>query len=234
MSDKKRGVLYGVSVGPGDPEDMTLKAVRVLNEVPVIASVLTKQGNTLGLDIAKGSVDLSNKRILELPFLMSRDAEAVQKNHEEHARLIAGELDAGNDVAMTSLGDISTFSTFSYVRDILVRQGYEVAVIPGVTSFAASAAKLNVSLTNLNDPLVVIPASGMPLDEALGLPGTKVLMKSASKLPEVLQGIRDYGLADRAGLVQNCGLPNEAVFTDIDDPGISSTYFTTIIIGGQS
>ena len=109
----KEGIFYGVSVGPGDPELMTRKAVRVIEECGVIVAPMTKGEKTLALDIARGAANLSRKEIVPIEFLMTRDREAQRQRHMEIAEQIAGYLRGGQDVTMLNLGDVSIYSTFS-------------------------------------------------------------------------------------------------------------------------
>ena len=117
--EKRIGTFYGVSVGPGDPELMTLQAVRRLENCPVIAAPQTPKGGMLALDIAKGAVDLSGKTILPLRFAMSLDPAVQKAAHIEAARAVKEYLDAGQDVAMLNLGDLSVYATFGYLQEIL-------------------------------------------------------------------------------------------------------------------
>ena len=129
--EKRNGVLYGVSVGPGDPELMTLKAVRCLEKCPVIAAPQTAGGRMLALDIARGAVGLDGKTILPLRFAMSRDPEMLRASHEEAARAVKEYLDAGQDVAMLNLGDVSVYATFGYLQEILEAEGYKTGTSRG-------------------------------------------------------------------------------------------------------
>lgn len=223
------GTLYGVSVGPGDPELLTLKAVRTICACDVIATPQTGGDKTLALDIAKGAVDLEGKTVVELPLPMTRDPRELEKSHEREAAIVATYLDDGHDVALLNLGDVSVYSTFSYLAEKLGAR-YEVVMVPGVTSFCATAAVLGMSLTDMNRPLHIIPASGMSLDDALDLEGSKVLMKSGAQLSDVIGTLVARGLADKTGLVQNCGLPTQNVVVDIEHDKIDKSYFTTIIV----
>lgn len=230
MGEKKKGKLYGVSVGPGDPELMTLKAVRIIENTKVIATPVTHSGEMLAYDIASGSVDMSGKEIVKLYFSMSRDPEKLKESHEKAADQIEEHLSQGEDVAMLNLGDISVFSTYCYIQDIITERGYEAEMTAGVTSFCAIASLLGISLTEMNEPLMIVP--GKITEEVIGTRGTKVIMKSGKKLPEVIGILRENGLLERSSMVADAGLPGQKVFRDIsklestDDLG----YFATIIV----
>mgnify|MGYP000270076301 CR=1 FL=1 len=228
--EKRNGVLYGVSVGPGDPELMTLKAVRCLEKCPVIAAPQTAGGRMLALDIARDAVGLDGKTILPLRFAMSRDPEMLRASHEEAARAVKEYLDAGQDVAMLNLGDVSVYATFGYLQEILEAEGYKTVRIPGVPSFCAAAARLGRSLTEMDLPVHIVPAGGFPLEEALDLPGTKVLMKSGRALPQVLEALESRGLLESSAMVQNCGLPGEQAAESLKDAPQSGSYFTTLLV----
>ncbi len=225
----KRGKLYGVSVGPGDPSLMTLKAVSCIQQCEVLAVPRTSDGNSLALKIAKGTVDTSEKHIEYLNLLMTRDLAELDKSYQAAAERIEAHLEAGRDVAVLSLGDASLFSSYSYICRILIERGWDAETIPGVTSFSACAALLNRSLTEKNMPLHIFPASMPDLSSALSLPGGKVVMKSGRALSEVKRLLSEQGLAERSALVTDCGLPTQRAFSDIDEAGDES-YFTTILI----
>ena len=173
-----RGIFFGVSVGPGDPELLTRKACRVLEACPVIGAAQTARGEQLALSIARRAVDLTGKEILSLPFSMARDLSVRQAAWRRAAAMVRQVLDRGQDVAMVVLGDVSIYSTYCYLMELLREEGYETEMIPGVASFSAVAARLGVSLTTMEEPLHILPASQQAQWEGLTLPGTKVLMKS--------------------------------------------------------
>ena len=231
MEEKlKRGVFYGVGVGPGDPELMTLKAIRTLERCQVIATPQTKSGEMLALQIAQGAVSLEGKEILPLHFTMERDPQWLQISHQTAAAQVEAHLAAGRDVAMLNLGDVSIYSTYAYLMEILQRKGYRTEMIPGVPSFCAVAARLGVSLTEMGTPLHIAPGSA-PLDELLPLPGTKVFMKSGRQLPEVLDALRESGQIERSMLVENCGLPGERTFENLAQSAPEAGgYFATLIV----
>ena len=229
------GIFYGVGVGPGDPELLTLQAVRLLEHCPVIAAPQTRDGGMLALEIARQAVDLSGKVIVPLSLSMSPDPETRRCAHQAAGAAVRSHLDQGQDVAMLNLGDVSIYASYRYLMEQLKTQGYETRMIPGIPSFCAVAAKLGVSLTELEQPMQLLPGSGLSeesLREHLARPGTKVLMKSGRQLPEVLSTLEDMELLKRSAMVCDCGLPQEQVFSQIDSAVLPEDmgYFTTIVV----
>lgn len=226
----KKGVCYGVGVGPGDPELLTLKAVHILERCPVIAAPQTKSGEMLALDIVRGAVDLAGKTVLPLTFTMSKDPAVLSASHQAAADAIQVYLDRGLDVAMPNLGDVSIYATWGYLMDVLRGRGYETAMIPGVPSFCAAAARLNATLVSWGSPLHVIPVGKAPVKPLLDQPGGKVLMKAGTSLSELVEALRSTGQLHRAALVEDCGLPGERVWTDLEQIPEDVGYFATVIV----
>ena len=224
MEQRMTGTFYGVSVGPGDPELLTLQAVCLLRQCPVLAAPQTASGQMLALDIARRALgsELDGKTILPLQFAMSRDAAVLRASHETAASAVRPFLDAGQDVAMLNLGDVSIYATFGYLQEILQAQGYATAMAAGVPSFCAAAA-----------PLTIAP--GSRADEVLDAPGTKVLMKTGRQLPALLDTLDAHGALSRSALVCSCGLPDETIFPDLStarppQDGSKAGYFATVLV----
>ncbi len=232
--DHAPGTCYGVGVGPGDAELMTLKAARVIGACAVVAAPVTRGGATLALDIAAQAVDLSGKEIVRLPFAMSRDVGERARMHRAAAEIVVGRLAQGKDIAFLTLGDPGVFSSFYYLADDLRKRGFGVEVVPGVTSFSAVSACLGEGLTEMDEPLHVVPAAAWAarIDDVLDLPGTKVLMKPCGKLPEIIAALDRHGDLPRAALISDCGLPTEYVCHDLAtfDPTEHPSYFTTVVV----
>lgn len=229
MEPIRKGIFYCVGVGPGDPELMTVKAVRVLEACPVIAAPRTKGGEMLALDIARRASQIAGKLILPLDFSMTREEERRRGEYEAGAKAIAAHLEAGWDVAMVNLGDVSIYATCTRMMGLMKRQGFAVRMIPGVPSFCAVAARLGESLTAEGEPLHIFPAGNGEMDEALRLKGTKVLMKSGRQLPGEIEALEKAGALEHAALVENCGLPGERVVSGLEK-GTQSGYFSTIVV----
>ena len=222
------GILYGVSVGPGDPELITLKALRTMEKCPVIAVPRTGGTKTLALDIARQALDLSHKEIVCLEHRMVRDADTLQAQYRKNAAILTEYLQQGKDVALLNLGDVSVYSTYCYIAEEVKKAGYVCEMIPGVTSFCACAAVLGQSLTEATQPLIIFPGSYADLESALDTPGGKVLMKSTKALPALRTAIAERGLGEKTRIVSDCGLPSQSIHK-IDDTDIQS-YFSTVIM----
>ena len=226
----EKGKLYGVSVGPGDPELMTLKAVRVIEACDCIAAPRTKGVNTLALDIAAKAADISGKETIYLDFNMKGSASERAEAHEHIAAQVTEKLDEEKDVALLNLGDATLYGTWSYIEKIVLDAGYECETVSGVTSFCASAAKLHKSLTKIHLPLHIIPGiSNDDIASDLRLPGTKVLMKSGSALPEIQATLEELGMIEKASMVVNCGLEDERVLDHMEVVG-DEGYFVTVLV----
>lgn len=197
----------------------------------MLAAPQTASGRMLALDIARGAADLRGKTILPLHFVMSREEEALRASHQEAAEKVRACLDAGQDVAMLNLGDVSVYATYGYLEEILKEQGYETHRIAGVPSFCAAAARLGCSLTGgMEQPLTIAP--GRHVEQVLAAPGAKVLMKTGRRLPKTLDALRERGLLANSAMVCNCGLEDEAVFPSLAgyDPAQDAGYFATILV----
>lgn len=229
--ERERGTFYAVGVGPGDPELMTRKAVRVLEDCPVLAVPRTPAGDSLALEIAQAGADLTDKEIHFIDFAMSRDEEKRRQAHRRAAEAVRALLDRGTDVAMPVLGDVSLFASSAYVAQLLEEEGCRCVRVPGVPSFCAAAARLGQPLTGgMEAPLTIAP--GRHAAEVLAAPGTKVLMKSGRQLPETLAALAEAGLLGRSAMVCNCGLPDEEVWPDLSacDASRPAGYFATILV----
>lgn len=221
-----KGVLYGVGVGPGDPELMTYKAVVTIKKSQVIA--VPKSGDTqqVALNIAKAHIE--NQKILDCYMPMIRDGETLDKYHDKVVEAIKAYLDQGMNVAFLTLGDPSIYSTYIYIHKKILKMGYEAQLIPGVPSICAVAAKLNDSLCEGGESLHIIPASYK--EDYLKLTGTKVLMKTGRAIKKVKEALKSEGLYQNAKMIECCGMANEKVHESLDTVSDEGQYFSVIVI----
>ena len=223
----KKGRLYGVGVGPGEPKLMTLLAVETIENCPVIAVPAGGKKCAVSYRIAAAVVPgIGKKECIDIVTPMTKDKEAVEVGYELAADEIEEKLDEGKDVAYLTLGDPAIYSTYIYIHRIIERRGYEAKIISGIPSFCAVAARLGESLCDRDQQLHVIPSS-YEIGEALDLPGTKVLMKSASALGEVKQMLEEKEM-DIFG-ASNCGMDDEVIYRSADQLPDKGSYFTLLI-----
>lgn len=232
------GVAYGVGVGPGDPELVTLKALRVLRACDVVAFPGTDAFASRAFRIAEASCpELGTKELLALPAPMVGDRAIVEAAQRDNARRVERVLDEGRDVAILVLGDPALYSTFGYVRDVLVGDGYSVETISGVPSFCAAAARLGVSLAEWDETVRIVPLMHTEgRGDALGLASdptdTLVLMKPG----EGIGAVRDYAISAGRDLlaVENCGLDAERVYRCAADVPDRLGYLSVALLRGAN
>lgn len=227
------GTLYGVSTGAGDPQLMTVKAVRILESCGVIAAPRTKGRDTLALSIARKAADLSGKRIIYLDYAMSRESSVIAENCRRIADMLCNELENA-DVAVPVLGDISVYSTFSRIASLVEERGFHVEICAGVNSFSAAAAALGMPLCLGSEPLHILPCGCGGFEELLDLGGTKVIMKTGKNAAELMEILQKKGLSRRTSIVENCGLEDQRIYRADDDIPGDVGYFTVFIVKESS
>ena len=221
------GILYGVGVGPGDPELMTLKAVRLIKENDIIAVPGADVRETVAYKIAVLAVpELADKELLPIYMPMTHDKAELELNHEKGAKALEAALDTGKNVVFLTLGDPTIYSTFTYVQKRVEADGYQTRLVSGITSFCATAARLNIPLTEWNQPLHVQPAVHR-LDSELDQPGTYVLMKSGKKMNQVKEILARSEREVR--MVENCGMPDEHIYNSVEEIPDDAGYYSLII-----
>ncbi len=227
------GKLYGVSVGPGDPGLLTLKAKELIDKSAVVAYPVHKRGeDSTALDIVKGATDLSGKKILELLFSMNPDDKVREACRSEAVKELTEALDSGMDVAMISLGDVGVYSTYMYVDEQIRNLGYETEVIPGITSFCGGAAEARIPLMIGDEDLTVIPMAKKDngrLDLFLASSDNLVVMKAWDSMQVLADLMEKNGIPlKNATVISNVGMEGE--YIGPIDVNRKYGYFTTVIV----
>lgn len=232
----KLGTLYGVGLGPGDPELITLKALRILRSVPVVYVPVARAGaEGLARGILSAHLDRSCVEIVELVFAMRANRGTQEEHWAASARRIAEGLRAGRDAAFVTEGDPTMYSTFTHVAGSLAHGLPEapIVVVPGVSSVQAAAGAAGVTLADGDDRLAVLPAlyEGDDLRRALEAFDTVVLLKVSGAIDPVLDLLGEMELVESAVCVSRCGLPGEQIHRDIRSlRGARLDYFSTLIV----
>ncbi len=217
-----KGRFYAVGVGPGDPELLTVKAIRIIRESDVIAVPKSGSGDNIALQIAGEYVE--GREILECDMPMIKDKEELGRYHDRCAEQIGTLLDDGKDVAFLTLGDPAIYSTVMYVHRRLEKMGHDTAMVPGITSFCGAAASLNVPLCERDQVLHIIPATFKgDMDH---LTGTRVLMKSGRSIMK----LKDRLAAENAMMVEKATMKDEKIYRNIGELKEQSSYFSLIIV----
>ena len=178
--------------------------------------------------IALGAVpELADKRKLYLPMPMIKEKEKLKRMHDLAAEAVIDYLQEGKKVVFLTLGDPTVYSTYMYVHHRVKQRGFATEIVPGIPSFCAASARLDDSLVENKEELHVIPAS-YGIEKSLELPGTKVLMKSGRKMPEVKR-ILKAGNA-KVKMIENCGMENEKVYYSVDDIPENAGYYSLLIV----
>ena len=222
-----KGTAYGVGVGPGDPELMTLKAIRLIRENEVIAVPGETAEDSVAYKIAAAVVpEIASKELVPVNMPMVKDRTLIHEEHRKGAFLLKKYLDQGKNVVYLTLGDPTIYCTFSYLQHFLEDEGYPVVLVPGISSICAAAARLNLPLTEWDEQMHVIPAVHKAVKK-LDQPGTYVLMKAASHMKETKDLLRESGL--EVSCVENCSMDNEKVYHSLEDIPDDEGYFSLVI-----
>lgn len=243
------GIFTGAGVGPGDPELMTLKAIRAVEACSVIAIPVSdgtldkpvyetaenkeKQNEVylercVAYQIAAGAVaGIAKKDRVYLPMPMIKEKDRLKAIHDRDAEAVAELLDQEKNVVFLTLGDPTVYSTCMYVHKRLKRRGYITRIVPGIPSFCAAAARMDIPLVENRQELHVLPAS-YHIEESLDLPGTKVLMKAGRKMAEVKRLLTEKEL--EAVMVENCGMENEKLYSGSQEIPEQAGYYSLLVV----
>ncbi len=222
--------FYSVGVGAGDGSYITLGALRALEKSDIIAVPSKKRGDkSTALNIINKEFDTSKKELLELEFSMSSDVKECELSRKKSAERIIAALKAEKTVAMITLGDVSIYSICSYVHGTVKNAGFEIEIIPGITSFCAAADKARISLCEGSESVAIIPsAKGADLEKYIADFDTVIIMKAGADTDGIYEALKRRGMENNA-IVSSCvGMENELI-----EPlreGKSYGYFTTVII----
>jgi precorrin-2/cobalt-factor-2 C20-methyltransferase len=235
-----KGRLYGLGVGPGDPELITVKALRLLKAAPVVAYFVAKgkKGNAFG--IIESHLDESQTR-LPLVYPVTTEAlepplcyETIISNfYDESALTLSGHLEAGRDVAVICEGDPFFYGSYMYLHDRLARQ-FDAHVVPGVCSMLGGVAVLGLPLVYRNQSLSVLSGvlSEAELKSRLQTADAAVIMKLGRNFEKVRRVLAELGLDTRAHYVERATMANQRIVPlDEVDP-MASPYFSLLVVPG--
>ncbi|MBD3879422.1 MAG: precorrin-2 C(20)-methyltransferase [Quinella sp. 1Q5] len=231
------GTFYGIGVGPGDPELLTVKAMEALKKIDVLIAPKTeKKSDSVALSIAQPYLK-SSVEIIYQTFPMVKDFAEETDVFKANTDEILHELQSGRNVGFATLGDPMFYSTYIYIFRLLEPCGVRIVTIPGVPAFLAIAAQIGRPLAYGNDILTIIPATAdlEAINTALDHADATVLMKVYKNFPEVVDALKARGMIDEAVLVSRCGLDDEKIIPDVAAHKQEHlNYLSTILTRRQS
>jgi precorrin-2/cobalt-factor-2 C20-methyltransferase len=237
----QRGRLYGIGVGPGDPELLTLKALRLIEAAPVVAYFVAKgkKGNAFGI-VEAYLRETQLREPLVYPVTTETLApplcyEAIIADfYDTAATIVAGHLDAGRDVAVICEGDPFFYGSYMYLHDRLAPR-FDVEVVPGVCSMLGGAAVLGAPLVYRNQSLSVL-SGVLPEDELrrrLADADAAVIMKLGRNFDKVRRVLEELGLAARALYVERATMTNQRIVPLAQVDPMASPYFSLLVVPGE-
>ena len=238
----RSGTLYGIGIGPGDPELITLKGARLIGGCRnLFVPKARTASESVALTIARPLVGPEAK-IEELLFPMTADREELSTKWDEAAARVAAILAAGEDACFLTLGDPLLYSTYIYLLRALRKRLPDLAAVtvPGITAFGAAAALAEFPVGEGREPVTICPAADdlTAVRRALSQGGTVVLMKIGKRLPEVLDLLDTEGLLDKSVFVSRATMEGERIETDLrrlKAEGPEAGYLSIILVhAGQS
>ncbi len=233
-----QGTLFGIGVGPGDPELLTLKAARLLRDAPVVAHFARSGGEGQARRIADGHIGKEAEELrfafpytTEIPRRSAAYREAMAAFYDKAAADIAVILDGGRDVALLCEGDPLFYGSFMYVNDRLAAR-CRVEIVPGVTAMAGCWGRVGAPMTRADDSLAVLAGTAEEdaLTERLLAADAAVVMKAGRNLPKIRRALERAGLLERAILVERGTMPGERIVALADAPAGVAAYFSLVLV----
>ncbi|MEA3416502.1 MAG: precorrin-2 C(20)-methyltransferase [Thermodesulfobacteriota bacterium] len=231
----KKGKLYGIGVGPGDPELIPLKSVRILKSVGIVfAAASSKNDYSYAMEIARPHLN-EDTTVIRLSCPMITDIEKKRQAWQKNAKIVIEYLNQGKNAAFITIGDPLTYSTYSYlVREIQsLSPNTTINTIPGITSYQAAAALANTPLSEGDESLLIL--SGLKEKDQLknlsGKVDNIILLKAYRNMEDIYSAIEEIDLVDKTTGVICCGLDGEELVTDIRKMiNKKPHYFTVLMI----
>lgn len=228
------GKFYGIGVGPGDPDLLTIKAKNILEEIDIIVAPETKDGKgSIALNIARPYLK-EDIEIVEKNFPMTYKQDILDKSHDEVASYIKGLIDKNKKVAFLTLGDPMVYSTYIYLLKRLKDKEIDIETIPGITSFCGVASKVGVPIAETGENIAIIPSvysiDNEDIEDIVNKFDNIVFMKASGNIDSLIDLLEKSGHKRNSVFVSRLGLDEEVIEYDIEKrKGIKNNYLSTII-----
>ena len=229
------GTLYGVGVGPGDPELITVKAYRIMKEADVIAYPKKRKGTkSYAFQIVEAYVDAGNKEMLGLAFPMTKDEDILTREWNAIVDQIFPYLQEGKDVAFVTEGDPMLYSTFIHLQRLLNERYPDIPIvsIPGVSSVNGAASRLGIPLADGDEWMAIVPATAdcEKMKQALETNDAIVFIKVAKVLGMMIELLEELDLLDKASVATKVTSKDEWIWRDIRELRHAELEYLTLMI----
>lgn len=228
------GTLYGIGVGPGAPDLITLRAVSVLKTVPVVlAAASPKNEQSLALSIARSHLS-AQARVVRLDFPMTREQSVLERAWTENARTVAEVLLSGLDAAFLTLGDPLIYSTFGYLARTLrnMEPNLPISIVPGITSYQEAAARTGTVLCEGEENLLLLSGvnTAATLAKSLSLADSAVVLKAYRNRDGICEALETTGRSAEARFASKLGLEGEMTANGLENIPETPHYLSLILV----
>ena len=229
-----KGKLFAIGLGPGDPDLLTVKSVKILNKVDSIVVPKARiKSESVARDIVTRAIG-PDLPFVEMVFPMSRDKKELKSHWNKAADAVLYMLNNGEDVAFVTLGDVSLYSTFSYLeKSMLVKDpSVKAELVPGISSIQLAAVKFEtpLALGDENYGVYPLPANLNDLDRALDEFDNLMIMKIGNRLGDLKSYLAGKGLLDKSSFIRRAGFPDEFISRDLPNLDENESGYLSILM----
>ncbi|WP_020589910.1 precorrin-2 C(20)-methyltransferase [Desulfobacter curvatus] len=233
-----QGILYGIGVGPGDPDFITLKAVEILSKVDMVfAASAARNSHSLAAEIVKPHLR-DSVPIQRLPFPMTRDTQAREAAWQDNAKTVIKVLEQGKNVAFITLGDCMTYSTYGYLIKYIQKLAphIEICSIPGITSYQAAAARINTPLVEGEESMILLSGvmGGDKFRQISDHADNVIFLKAYKNAGDIAKALDEAGLAENSVGIVKCGLDGEQIVPNVNAFQEKKPDYWTLIISKKN
>lgn len=234
--------LIGIGVGPGDPELLTIKAVKAIQNADIIMCPASKEDRpSIALSVVSSLIDKSkNQEIMKIIFPMTKDKDVLEQTWRRNAKIIADKVLSGKNVVYLTVGDPYLYSTWIYMHKDL-EENYpemEISVIPGIVSMFTFASKVGISIAEGAEKVAIIPSCYdlSSVKEIAKNSETMVFLKDGRYFDQVVNVLRESGFPDNSifAIGQDLGTENEIIrkltLGEVNDGTLTTKYFSILVV----
>jgi len=235
-------VLIGIGVGPGDPDLLTVKAVKAIQKADIIMCPASKEDRpSIALSVVSPIIDKSkNQDIVKLIFPMTKDKDILEETWKRNAKIMAQTVLSGKNVVYLTVGDPFLYSTWIYMHKDL-RENYpdmQIEVIPGIVSMFTFASKVGVSIAEGAEKVAIIPSCYdlSSVKEIAKNSESMIFLKDGRYFDQVIDVLKEAGFPDNSifAIGQDLGTENEIIrkltLGEVNDDTLTTKYFSILVV----